>query len=97
MRHEKIERYEKAHEHSRKHVDELLVSSLCGCFYCCRIYIPIEIKKWIDGGATAMCPYCGIDAVIGSVSGYPIEEEFLLEMKWYWFDSNAGTLVMGAT
>jgi len=33
---------------------------------------PNEIQDWTDDGDTALCPKCGIDSVIGSVSGYPI-------------------------
>lgn len=37
-------------------------SSKCGCVYCCEQYYPIEIEEW--SGDTAICPRCGIDAVI---------------------------------
>jgi hypothetical protein len=40
-------------------------------------------------GQTALCPKCGIDAVIGSASGYPISREFLAEMHRHWFDDGA--------
>ncbi|HUU60694.1 MAG TPA: hypothetical protein VMZ50_14330, partial [Phycisphaerae bacterium] len=48
------------------------------------------IKEWVDEdrpghGRTAMCPHCGIDAVIGSESGYPITEVFLAAMHAVWF------------
>jgi len=36
--------------------------------------------------ANAICPYCGIDAVIGSESGFPIDDpDFLKEMNEHWF------------
>ncbi len=35
--------------------------------------------------ATALCPFCGVDAVIGESAGYPITETFLAEMHRYWF------------
>jgi hypothetical protein len=34
---------------------------------------------------TAICPYCAIDSVIGSKSGYPITPELLAQMKAHWF------------
>ncbi len=47
---------------------------------------PKEISSWIeDVGGTAICPYCGIDSVIGEHSGYPITREFLEQMRQYWF------------
>ncbi len=58
----------------------------CGCFYCMKIYDPKEITDWIpDAEETALCPYCGVDSVLGESSGYPITEEFLSEMNDYWF------------
>jgi hypothetical protein len=37
-------------------------------------------------GATAMCPFCYVDSVIGSKSGYPIDDPgFLEEMYLHWF------------
>jgi hypothetical protein len=34
---------------------------------------------------TALCPKCGIDSVIGSLSGYPITAAFLRQMYGCWF------------
>lgn len=39
----------------------------------------------VDFDLTALCPYCGIDAVIGESAGYPLTEEFLKKMRDYWF------------
>jgi hypothetical protein len=88
--------YVEAHPHSAKHRTEILSSEICGCFYCLALFQPNEIKDWIDEvseketeingcGQTALCPNCGIDSVIGSKSGYPINLEFLQIMHNYWF------------
>lgn len=75
-----------AHEYSINHKSKILEDKKCGCFYCLKIFNPKEITDWIeDKNGTAICPYCGIDAVIGESSGFPITEEFLLKMKNYWF------------
>ena len=75
-----------AHGFSSNHRAELQKDTLCGCFYCLRIFNPIEIKEWIqDDKETAICPYCGVDSVIGEHSGFPITAEFLSKMKEYWF------------
>jgi len=49
------------------------------------VFLPNEIQDWTDDGDTALCPKCGIDSVIGSVSGYPIQREFLSKMHNHWF------------
>ena len=64
-------------------------SEVCGCFYCRKTFGPEQITEWVDFhdgvGTTALCPRCGIDAVIGSASGYPITEAFLAAMHRRWF------------
>lgn len=78
--------YISAHKFSSNHKQQLLSDKKCGCFYCLKIFDPKEITNWIeDEDGTAICPYCGIDSVIGESSGYPITEEFLAKMQKHWF------------
>jgi hypothetical protein len=79
-----------AHKHSSIHRKEIEGSESCGCFYCFKIFTSSDIKEWIDEdetgvGQTARCPFCTIDSVIGSRSGYPIRDDFLEQMHRYWF------------
>lgn len=80
-----------AHKSSSQHRGELFAGGVvCGCFNCCKTFDPALIDEWVDEdgsgvGQTAMCPFCGIDSVIGSCSGYPITSEFLTKMKVQWF------------
>lgn len=74
-----------AHQRSSDHRAEVLASEVCGCFYCLKTYPPSEISEWVDDDKTALCPRCGIDAVIGSASGYPLTREFLRDMHSFWF------------
>lgn len=73
-----------AHKYSSDHREQLLHDNVCGCFHCLNIFSPEKITNWL-GAKTAVCPYCGIDAVIGESSGYPVTKEFLQKMKNYWF------------
>jgi hypothetical protein len=83
-----------AHKHCSRHREEVLASECCGCFTCRAVFSPSEILDWVDEdpsgegissqGATALCPRCGIDSVIGSLSGYPITTEFLEQMNKHW-------------
>jgi hypothetical protein len=77
--------YVRANRHSIRHRDELLAGDLCGRFSCLATFPPSSVKEWADGGDTALCPGCGIDAVIGSESGYPLTEGFLRRMQAYCF------------
>ncbi len=80
-----------AHAYSNNHMEQLKRDKVCGCFYCLKIFSPSEIEEWIiddnpcDRDGTAICPYCGIDAVIGESSGYPITEAFLKKIAQEWF------------
>jgi len=84
--------YVRAHSHSMHNRDEILSGEQCGCFYCGAIFPPMEVRDWTDEredvGQTALCPRCGIDAVIGSNSSYPITTEFLETMKTHWFQTD---------
>lgn len=64
--------------------------SKCACFYCLKVFSPSEIEEWcpeLDEGEemTAICPYCGIDAILPESAGYPLTDEFLGAMRERWF------------
>lgn len=49
-----------------KNKEELLRAKEVGCFKCLATFSPKDIKSWIDGGETALCPMpkCEVDSVI---------------------------------
>ena len=85
------EKLREALKFSSNHKPELERDRICGCFYCRKIFSPNEITEWLisnnprDKRGTAVCPYCGIDALIGESSGYPITTQFLQAMHEEWF------------
>lgn len=79
-----------AHSASMYNRSTLMKDSKCGCFYCLRVFSPLEIKEWCDEsenveGMTAICPYCNTDAILSESSGYPLSQEFLSKMRKRWF------------
>lgn len=85
-----------AHEHSWHHRLEIESSATCGCFHCLAAFPPIAITEWISDGTCAMCPVCGIDAVIGDASGLPVSDQsFLREMRRCWFGLNDDVVIAG--
>ena len=79
-----------AHEAARFNRDVLEKNSKCGCFYCLKIFSPAEIEEWCpeqdeDEEVTAICPYCGIDAILPESADYPLIDEFLGAMQERWF------------
>lgn len=73
-----------AHEASWDNRERLKNADKCGCFYCCRIFDANEVKDYCSD-TTAMCPYCGIDSVVGDNEGFSITPEFLKIMHNAWF------------
>lgn len=78
-------RYSAALKHATNHRTELTDSNRCGCFFCFRTFSATDIKTWIDKEQTALCPLCGIDAVIGTASGFGIDDRFLRRLNIFRF------------
>ena len=78
-----------AHKKSIRHRNEVEKSDECGCFHCLQSFTPTAITDWTDGpeieNQTALCPFCGIDSVVGSASGYTITPDFLTKLQAAWF------------
>jgi len=86
-----------AHAHCKANHEELMRSEVCACLYCLKTFPPTEIEFWVEELSddtqnvpkeqrTAMCPYCPVNAVIGSASGYPVTDaRFLKAMHEHWF------------
>lgn len=53
----------------------------CGCYYCMQSYSVDEIYEFIDDGTTAICPHCGMDAVIPGMAN----KFFLQKAHDYYF------------
>ncbi len=84
------EELQRAYSFSTNHKSELEKDKKCGCFACLRFFEPSQIDEWIpedeDGEeVTALCPYCGIDAVLGEHSGFRIDTKLLTKMNEKWF------------
>lgn len=72
-----------AHQHARNNKEEIAESITCGCFFCQAIFDAKAVIVFT--GSTALCPYCGIDALIGDKSGCELSSNFLLDMFKRWF------------
>ena len=71
--------------------EQLGDDEFCGCFSCGRVFSTSEIHEWSceeknGEGVTAICPYCGIDAVISESEGLPLTHDFLQLLNRYSFE-----------
>jgi hypothetical protein len=80
--------YFAAHKHASRHRAEIESSSRCGCFFWFRSFASSDIKAWIDGNQTALCPRCGVDSVLGSASQHRLDDAFLRGMHTHFFSTS---------
>lgn len=77
------------HHSTFRNEAQILNSKTCGCFCCLNIFKPEEVTKWCDndgrGAPTALCPYCGIDSVIGDACGVSVTPPLLELMNAQFF------------
>ncbi|WP_034536349.1 hypothetical protein [Carnobacterium inhibens] len=66
---------------SYKNTNSIAKSNQCGCYNCTKIFTPDMIVEYIDNGQTVVCPFCGIDSVLGSNMGYDFNLKFLTKLK----------------
>ena len=73
-------------------------SRTCGCFYCGEIFSPEEVVEWCDddgrGDRTAICPYCGIDSVLGDACGWEVDHSLLRIMNMMFFGEGIDDLTI---
>lgn len=77
-----------AHKFSIANKQMLEKEDKCGCFCCCEVFSPDEIEEWIETDRDdwiAICPYCGIDSLIGETVDYPLSNRTLKKMREEWF------------
>jgi TPR repeat protein len=70
-------------KHSSNNEIEILHSENCSCYFCRQTYSARNVNDWVNDerGVTAICPECGMDAVIGDACGIPLDKALLKEMN----------------
>ncbi len=82
-----------AHRATFANEGELLASQQCRCFFCGYLFNANDEEHLLLSDErppldrTLHCPMCLVDCVIGSASGYPINDEaFIYAASDAWFD-----------
>jgi len=89
----KIHDLQWTHGLSGWHEEAVRRSTRCGCFYCLSMFASAEVVEWVDEppacprgpGRTAICPKCGIDAVLPDGDQVEVTQELLAAMNQRWF------------
>ena len=64
---------------------EAVLGSQCGCYSCIRVFNGNDVRDWTDGRQTAICPNCGVDAVLPNET----DLNFLKAACEMWFTKKA--------
>lgn len=64
-------------QHMHHNHGEIQAGESCGCICCEQIYPRTEIKNWVSGGMTAVCPRCNTASVIGAGAGFLLTPQLL--------------------
>ena len=72
-------------DYSIQHKAALEASWIAACYYCQTVFPASMVSEFTDGGETALCPYCGIDAVLPSAAGYDFSQASLQALNEFWF------------
>lgn len=83
--HEKEMQMERLHAYSANNRSLIAASYKCYCFYCKESMYRGAIEEYADDGQTALCPKCGIDAIIPDSIEESVDENIIAEMNEYWF------------
>ena len=79
---------QEAAEFALHNADLLHKSQQAACYHCLSLF-PVEeigdFRAEEEGAATAYCPVCGVDAVLGDQTGYVFTDNQLRELGEYWF------------
>lgn len=78
-------------KHTQENDAEILRSNQCSCLFCRHTFDARKVSEWIDvpgHGMAAICPECGIDAVVGDASGYTFTKEELRTINKKVFGGN---------
>ncbi len=88
----------RCHKHCTNNRGALAVSERAWCFYCEQEFSPAAVCEYVDehpvagadgdDGVTALCPLCGVDAVLPSAS-VRVSVDLLAAMRRRWFGEYA--------
>ena len=80
-------RLKQAYGHSRLNRRFIVPGTKCRCFHCLSAFSAEEITQWTDGGNTALCPRCGVDAVLAS-SATALSETLIRDLHAEYFETS---------
>jgi hypothetical protein len=78
-------RLHEACEYAQGNRNALKKSLMAACYYCQMQFQAETVCEYTDRGDTALCPYCGTDAVLAADSYFDLDRAGLQALNEYWF------------
>lgn len=74
-------------EHTKGNENDILHSKKCSCLFCRQTYGARMVSDWSNEGnkISAVCPECGMTAVVGDASGYSFNHDELKKLNETFF------------
>lgn len=70
----------------RRSIDDAESKGLhAGCYACCTIFPSSEVLEFLEAPERAICPRCGVDAVLLDDPGYPVNSKMLAAARRHHF------------
>lgn len=66
------------YKHTKNNELDILQSKTCSCLFCQQNYSARKVSEWNtdkNNQMSAVCPECGMDAVVGDASGYVLDDD----------------------
>lgn len=81
------EEFEDIYKHTKNNEIEIFQSKKCGCLFCTSIFDARKVNEWSGDGknASAICPHCGMNTLIGDKSGHQIDKSTILNASNFIF------------
>lgn len=75
-----VEDWEKASDATMYNKDVIQKSKYVACYHCIRVFEASHVHEFVDeDDTTALCPHCGIDALLGDATCLPIHDVHYLK------------------
>ncbi len=77
--------YPELHATTFKHKELLAEDTYAGCGECTEVVLVSDIAKWCDDAQTALCPKCGVDALVPFLKFRELATVSIGEVRKVWF------------
>lgn len=81
------EQFPEIYKHTKNNEIDILNSKKCSCLFCRQTYDARRVSDWSNENnkISAVCPECGMNAVVGDASGFSLDHDTLKQLNLTYF------------